>query len=157
MKITLARALKVKKRIIEKITKISNDITTYNRVAVGNPRDVDINQLILDRTFFKNTLITLKVKIFEAGNSIREEIFRLSELKDDIIFYKGISTERGKVYRRSILDDERDVEYEVILTKANIDNLIKELQKQIDTIQFDVIDKHNNTTMVDIDFNIDDI
>jgi len=158
MEVTLARALKIKKRIVERILKYEEDITSSNRAIVGNPRDVNVIEAMGLKKNLKNILIDLKVKIHEAGAPIRKEIFTLSEIKSDINFLKSVPTERGKVHRRSMLMDEGDVEYTVELTKPDTDKQIKDLQKEIDRIQFDVIDKFNSITMVEVGIdNLDEI
>ena len=158
MQVTLARALKLKKRIIERIEKYEEDITLSNRIIVGNIRDIDVNETMRLKKNLKDILINLKVKIHEAGAPIRHEIFTLSEIKSDINFLKAIPTDHGKVFRRNVLMDEGDVEYSVILTKADIDKDIKTLQSNIDSLQFDIIDKYNSVTMVEVGIdNLDDI
>lgn len=148
--ITLAKALKLKKRLVEKIHGVEGDINKFNRIISGNEREVDIQKLIYSRDYMIGLLIDLKVKIFEAGSAIRAEIFRLSELKSDITFYRAISTDKGKSYNY----DGNCIEYDVVVNKAFVDSIVSKNEAEIDRIQFDVIDKHNNTSFITIDFDI---
>ena len=68
MQVTLARALKLKKRIIERIEKYEEDITLSNRIIVGNIRDIDVNETMRLKKNLKDILINLKVKLREFKN-----------------------------------------------------------------------------------------
>ena len=157
MEITLARALKLKNRLAEKISEIDSDIIKYNRIAEGNDREINVQEAIKKRSDYIDKLIKLKVDIFNAGNPIRKQIFGLSELKAEIAFLRSIPTERGKHYRTGIYQEDPEVEYGVELTKADIDAMVKRNESLIDSIQFDIIDAHNSNTMIEIDFDINSL
>ncbi len=158
MQITLARSLKIKNRIIEELNKTTEDLIQYNRIIKDNIREVDIEETLKKINRLIDIIIDLKIKIFTAGAPIRKEIFKLSELKNLIQVYKQVSTDRGMFTKKSYLNDSIDkIEYDVILTKKEIELKIKQLQKEIDDIQFNIIDKHNNTTMIEITYDFENL
>ena len=148
--VTLARALQIKKRLAEDISRVSTDIQLENRIATDNERNVDIRQYLAKRKELVTKLTNLKLKIFEAANPIRQSILDLAELKSESSFLQSISTDSGKQHRRGILG-ESDVEYTVVITKNEVNTEIKRIEAEIDRIQYDIIDKHNAVTFVEIE------
>ena len=92
----LAKALKTKSRLVNKIASLQNDIQKYNSVATDQERKIDVNKMMEELEKSIHNLIVLKILIFEASAPMRETILTLAELKSRITFLRGIDTHEGK-------------------------------------------------------------
>ena len=152
MKVSLARALQVKKRIKEDISKTSSIIQSENQIIEGNKRNYDIRLMLEKRRSLVKKLTDLKLKIEESGFPIRRAIFDLDELKSESSFLKSITTDEGKIYNRFGLAQAAVVEvHVVVINKLEVADSVKKIEQQIDELQYNVIDKHNNSTFIDIE------
>lgn len=152
MVITLAKALKLKNKLIGKISKISEDITSYNSTLASNEVEVDVRLLMEKRQDLLEKLIDLKYFISTANAPIQKSIFRMSELKGTVAFLKKINTKQGKVLDRYSLDVEG--EYKSVFRKNDIDKMIDDIQLEIDNIQ-ETLEHHNYNTIISIDINVE--
>lgn len=152
MKVSLARALQVKKRIKEDISKTSSIIQSENQIIEGNKRNYDIRLMLEKRRSLVKKLTDLKLKIEESGFPIRRAIFDLDELKSESSFLQSITTDEGKIYNRFGLAQAAVVEvHVVVINKLEVADSVKKIEQQIDELQYNVIDKHNNSTFIDIE------
>jgi hypothetical protein len=141
----LAKALKKKNRLAQKIAKLQQEIQRENSVRVDDPRKIKVEDLYEELDQKVNELIKLKIAIFMASTPMRENILRLSELKSKIIFLGGISTVEGKVSQYG----EEPVEYSVAYDKLFVRDQIELCEKKIDEIQ-DELDKFNHITELEV-------
>ena len=155
MKVSLARALQVKKRIKEDISKTSSIIQSENQIIEGNKRNYDIRLMLEKRRSLVKKLTDLKLKIEESGFPIRRAIFDLDELKSESSFLQSITTDEGKIYNRfglALAAAAQVVEvHVVVINKLEVADSVKKIEQQIDELQYNVIDKHNNSTFIDIE------
>ena len=153
MKVSLARALQVKKRIKEDISKTSSIIQSENQIIEGNKRNYDIRLMLEKRRSLVKKLTDLKLKIEESGFPIRRAIFDLDELKSESSFLQSITTDEGKIYNRFGLAQAAQVVevHVVVINKLEVADSVKKIEQQIDELQYNVIDKHNNSTFIDIE------
>ena len=149
MEMTLAKALKHKNRVAQKITQISDDIRTNNSILAINDPEVDVNVLDVMRKELTDYLVALKTAIHRASDSVRDKIFMLAELKGSIQFYRTICTQHGKRESNRFGSGEF-VEHKAAMSKNEIDRLVNELEVRIDAIQ-DQLDAFNMTTKINID------
>lgn len=145
--ITISKALKYKKRVEARISELSADIAAGNSKLKEAEREHDIPALIKERGSVVNHLIDLKVAIMSANQPIQRNILKLSELKGDIVVLRKMSTIHGPG-ERSWHDQPRD-EFEAQLRKADVQQMVKELEIQIDDIQ-DNLDAFNATTKIKV-------
>ena len=150
MKKTLAQSLITKKRLAQKISDVGSDIQAYNSTAADQDREVDVRELDTEKTKLINEMIELKLKIFEATAPIRRQILEIGELKAEISFLKNLDTKRGKRREGSAFREGAVVEYDAIITKAEVDSRTSELQKKIDLTQ-QKIDNHNRETEINVE------
>lgn len=150
MEMTLAKALKHKNRVAQKMARISDDIRTHNSILAVNDPEVDVTALDKMRQDLMEHLVALKTLIHRASNEIRDKIFRLAELRGSIQFYRSISTQHGKCPRHSFGGGDGFVEHKAVMRKESIDRLVIELETRIDEIQ-DQLDEFNVTTKISID------
>lgn len=153
MKMTLARALKYKKRVIERINKLSEKIKTTNSYLVVNGPVAATAVLLEDRNRLVEHLMAVKLAIVTGNRPIEAKIMLIPEPKGRIAFLKGIDTKTGKEmygYR------EGSVEYAAQISQVQVDDMVAETEKWIDKTQ-EEIDKHNyshEVTIPDNDFDI---
>lgn len=141
----LAKALKQKNRLTQKITDLQEEIRIENSIIAGNPRKVDVEYLMKELEEAIEDLIKLKITIFIASTPMRENILRLSELKSRIAFLKTIKTKEGKISEYG----EEAIEYTAVYDKVWIKEKIKKCEKEIDDIQ-DELDNFNYHTKIEV-------
>lgn len=146
MKLTLARALRYKKRVVESIKKLETDIQQCNSIVEGEERETDITLALRQRSAWVKHLIALKLSLQNATGPIQKLVFELAEAKSEIAFYQRLSTENGMVKSRY---GEPSLKYEAKIRKGERDKIVKELQDQIDRLQTK-IDAHNATVEIDV-------
>ena len=148
MGITLAKSLKCKNRLAQRIGKVSGDIQTYNSRPAGSISPVDVETLYATRQEFVAKLSELKLKIIQANVGIWAKIVRISEAKGEIDFWKRVPTTDGKNFAAMGYRDTELLEYEAVYKKSDVDAKISELEKEVDKLQ-DAIDVYNHNTTVD--------
>jgi len=74
MEITLAKALKQKKRVAAEISKLEADIRSNNSMSKNATREVDVTALLNRRTYLVNYMIALKLAINEANRPIMAQV-----------------------------------------------------------------------------------
>lgn len=150
MKMTLAKALKHKNRVAQKIARISDDVRANNSILAVNDAEVDVRALDEMRKTLTDYLVALKTAIHRASDSVRDKIFMLSELKASIGFYRSVSTQHGKREAHRFGGGDEFVEHKAVMRKDAIDRIVIELEERIDAIQ-DQLEEFNVTTKINID------
>jgi DNA repair ATPase RecN len=141
---TIAQALKEKNKKVASIQKLWDRINRYNSVQEGADRPYDIMDLYNQVETETAALVSLKARIHEVSQPIRESIFALSELKNLAHRVKSVSTVKG-VHR-----DRYDSTTSLMTAVLDIswqDSKIEELEAQIETIQ-EKLDTFNHTTEI---------
>lgn len=147
-KMNLVQGLRAKKRVKEMIMKLTDLIRSSNSVIEGGTREVDVLQAIGLRDELKNYLIDLKLALQEASRPIQRDILTISELKDQIHFYRRLDVQHGKSLSGGYSNVE--VMHEAIIRKGDVDKYCFEIQKQMDTL-FTKIDWFNNSNYIDLE------
>jgi len=142
---TLAKALKKKNRLAQKISKLQTEIQRENSVQKDDPRKIKVETLMVELEERVKQLIKLKIAIFVASTPMRESILTLSELKSQIVFLQGISTREGKISEYG----DTVVEYTAAFDKLYIRDRVQICEDKIDSIQ-DELDKFNHTTEINV-------
>ena len=140
---TLAKALKQKNRLTQKMSNIQQEIQRENSVRADDPRKIDVENLMTNLFKTRNDLTKLKIAIFVASTPMRENILVLGELKSHITFLRGISTREGLISDYG----DKETEYIVAFDKLYIKTEIEDCEEQIDDIQ-DKLDIFNHKTEI---------
>lgn len=150
--VTLAKALKYKNRLIERIGWTMQQLEQWNSIMEGSEREVDVRQMAEDYDRLTDALVTLKMVITEANGPIQRDIFRMSEVKGKIDMLRRLNTRHGKTLNDGGMwrEESKEVVYEATIRKAGVDEQVRALQAELDEIQ-DRLDAHNHTTQVEID------
>lgn len=150
MKMTLAKLLKFRSRLVERIAKIEATIKSQNSIFAENTHEVDISLLMDRRTVLTNQLVKIKSvllsKNIELG--IQDKIFQLVELKSKIVFLKQIPTSHGKVEAGG-WGIEHACDKKAWIKQSQIDEDIDQCEKEIDELQ-EKIDIANHKTEVEL-------
>ncbi len=153
MEITLAYALKLKKRLIGRIADIDREVTSSNVFVEGKPK-LSIRDLIDTRGVLSDALCELKTAIAISNAMGSPSIVSLINEKDELVICKSlfskIPTEEPFPY------GNQDVKYSVSMDKLEIRNAISMIQREIESIQ-DKIDSINKDRKVKIEFDPDTI
>ena len=143
---TLAKALKVKNRLVKKISDLQVEIQTENSHRTDSNKTTDVELLMGELSEAVKELIKLKISIFVASTPMRENILTLSEEKSAINFLTGIDTTEGKqvTYR-----SEKEIEYSAAYDKAYVKKEIKKKEDSIDLLQ-EQLDQFSHKTEIEI-------
>jgi hypothetical protein len=152
-KVNLARLLKIKNRIASEITRKNEQIVQHNvftAVDASETPKINIDLFVCEVQALTEDLITVKSLISRANNKIVDKIYRMSELKGSLAFYKKLNCREGKGSSFSYsLKDE--VEYTIAQIKEeDKNNKIESLISEINRLQ-DELDEFNATHRVEID------
>jgi len=144
-KMTIAKALRYKKRVISKISKLESDIIENNSIVEGGEREINVPAALAQREDTVKHLIDVKMAISAASAPIQRMILQCAEAKSRISFYNRVPTNHGKSRDRW---DENTTEYEAELRKQKRDQEVAELESAIDEYQSN-IDAFNHSTHVE--------
>ncbi len=138
----IKQALKLKNKLVTQIKEQYEIAKAHNSIEQGNPRRYSAVTAINKAEELSIELAELKTKIHLANAPVYDLIFQMSELKNQIKQLKSIPVEEGKVTERyGSVTAIKEVELNI----AERDNLVKELENKIESIQ-DKLDTHNATT-----------
>ncbi len=147
MKITLSNALKLQRKVIANQKNNQRMIIKNNSYIVGSVI-YKILELEEEQQNLKKDLIKLKLAIRQANNTIAEDIFTLSELKEELKRFENISTKEG-----TYLDMESGktvihaVHLDTKIIKKKLGDLVL-AKREIENI----LDSHNKETEITLDF-----
>lgn len=164
MKMSIARALKERKRIIGEMNTVRNRLRDNNSVQVtikideagkytaptaeeiNKQRRLDPKALMEQWYALREKLVDLKVKLQCANNGIAQKLVMLSELKNEL------SIVDGQCYGTNSTDfcNEKFVRvYDFVFDEAWHLAKADELRKQINDLQ-DEVDEYNATHFVEV-------
>lgn len=159
MKITLAHALKLKKRFIGKITDLENNIRSNNVFYKENEKmpsleqKVDISSDWNEYLKVKEQLVNLKNIIAKANaeNGISEFVYRMEEKKSYISFLQKIKINANVRPDRDVVGGEVVFfEKEAQISKEDITKWIEDTKLEIECLQ-DKIDELNGKITIDFE------
>jgi hypothetical protein len=146
-KMTLSRALRYKKRVVEKIRLFESDIQNSNTIVDGEERDVDVRLALKQREAWVRHLVDLKLTIQQATQPIQRLVLELAEAKSEIAFLQRVGTQHGT--QQSRYSGEPSLKYVSEIRKQERDKMVSTLQDEIDKIQTK-IDAHNAETTIEV-------
>lgn len=155
-KVSLAKALKIKNRMVERIRKIENIIHSNNsyryREDIPVTVSFDIEALYNEKLELTEKLVVLKTNIALANSAIISYITEMAETKSLVSFISSIKTTDGFIantdYNRKESDPEF-IQFKAIIKEDRKEEQIKLLNARIDELQ-DKIDQYNATHSIDV-------
>ena len=152
--ITLAKALKIKNRLVGRLAKAQIDIQTYNSVPEALADQVNIPVLVKNRDELVEALVGVKTAINEANREAQRDIYELAEKKGMVQFLAGLNTRHG--VQPAVYPSTTEVKYVAALKKADVDVQVARLEKEIDQLQ-DRLDQFNHDRRIEVDGRILDL
>lgn len=158
MKVTLARALKEKKRIAGRINTLEQFIRNNNVYEVENKelpsykaeKMRDVQEKLNELSALRKRMVETKEAIAKANaeNGICGLVYEMEECKSEISFYRQIDT---SVRPRSFENNGQTVFIERIpqIPQETVDSKIEELTNAIEKLQ-DKVDEINATVFINI-------
>ena len=147
IKISLAKALKVKNRLVGRLAKVQVDIQTYNSVPAGQADQVDVLALMKVRAELVDAVVALKTAINDANREGQRDIYELAEKKATMQFLAEVNTRYG--LQPAMYPNTGEVMYVAALKKTEVDAQVATLEKEIDRLQ-DKLDQFNHGQMIDV-------
>ena len=144
--ISLAKALKLKNRLAGRLSKVQEDISTYNSVLNEQQGQVDVASLCKLRDEIAEHLIGLKTRIVVANTEIQQDLIRMGELKSKLTWLTTVPVRDGKE-RHGYQNTE--VVWIATLKKKDVDDENRKLEAEIDAIQ-DKVDAYNHTKKIEV-------
>ena len=152
--ITLAYALKEKKRIAGKMAELRNIIRCENVKYEDEKQRYDLTEINKELSEHQKHLIELKSKIAAANamNSISEHIYEMEELKSELSMWKNLRIDDDPEYHYSAVSREQLVRNKVCqFDHTFVSQIREELQLKIEELQ-DRIDELNATVHIQLSY-----
>ncbi len=146
VKINLSRALKLKNRVVNRVSQLDNLIISYNSVIEEN-QEYNVRQLFKSRLVLAEQLVRLKAAISDANQPIQKLIFELAECKALVAMLGKVNTKHGPSVEGFT---GSKTNYVAQFRKPDIDREVRKIEKEIDRIQ-DELDGYNHRTMIAVD------
>jgi len=147
MKMSLAKALRVKNRLVGKIQKLKIIVSNNNSFLDTNPPNHDIPKTMDEIAGLTKNLVELKTAVSVANKGIAKQLHELEELKSTISWLEGISTTEGIRHEYGDITNT----YKVFFQDVQITSEVDKTQNLIEHIQ-DEINQFNFNTIIEVDF-----
>jgi hypothetical protein len=144
--INLSRALKLKNRMVQRLSELDGLIATYNSRPEGE-QEYDVRQLYRDRLELAMQLVEVKTAISRANQPVQKLIFELAECKSLIANLRKVETRHGTVAEGYA---GTKINYVAQFRKPDVDREVRRVEKEIDRRQ-DELDRFNYNTNVSVD------
>lgn len=145
MEVTLSKALKIKNRLISEVQDLQSKIREYNQVHEDNFAPFNVEEMLNELQATKEKLVTLKTNIHNKCEPIRNNIFKISELKDTLKFLSEVPTKSGMVKSHSY--SQEMIPMKSYISSMEMDKHIKTIRAEIEDLQ-DTIDVFNAKTTI---------
>ena len=149
IKITLAKALKLKNKLIHEINKLKNKLSEENSMLEDNWKENSQDLFLKEIEELKlktSKLVELKSLISKANIKILNKIYGLSELKSYISWISNIDSRDGLCESNSFSGGNVN-EYKACLTKQTIHEAVNKAEEKIEILQ-DEVDIFNNSKRI---------
>ena len=148
-KVSVARALKEKNRLVGRIAALRQAIGKDNSHELGAPRSIDVSAALAEAESLKNRLVAVKAAIAFANQGIVAKIVELAEVKSEIAWLKGLDVKEG-VYQENSYGNKIVREYEVAVSGADVVRMVDALRRRAELLQ-DELDEFNGSAKVEIE------
>lgn len=154
MEITLARALKLKNRLTQKLNKATLDLRRYNSIRKEVERPIEIEKVWKEHIVLRDNLVELKTAIGLANGPILSYLYRMAEIKGELSILAALDTTNGPVVQaaRGMATEDKIVEHIAYVDKKQADELTQQLSDEFDLLQ-GTIDIFNAQTKITVSFN----
>lgn len=145
----IAKALKVKNRLVGEIARLKEIIKRENSRREDNVSKVDVNAISQELVKNQEKLIYLKAALGQATAPISRELAALAECKSDINHWNSLPTREGtELINIGGNKDAIRLEWKATFNREVVDTEVKKLQNRINELQ-DYVDNFNAQSKVD--------
>lgn len=148
--ISLAKALKIKKRILAEIKLSKEIVMRENSQIQPTTSTVDVKKEWIKLLSNIDKLVSIKTKIAQANAGIFHAILKMAELKGLIEFTQHINTTDGEQTESGYHTAAITKKYVAAIKMQDIDSMKTGIQTDLATLQ-DEIDDFNATTKIEWD------
>jgi len=144
----IAKALKVKNRLVGEVAKLQEIVRRENSRRNDNTSKVDVAKTVETLNTTREKLIQLKAAIATASAPVSVKLANLSETKSFINWLATLPTRDGD---EKVAHGTKEVEtytWKAHFTRQALDDLLGTEQKKVETLQ-DEVDEYNAKTQVD--------
>jgi hypothetical protein len=151
--ITLAKALKVKNRLVGELSSLQGVARQHNCLPNESreEKSVQLSKVWEDIQTTSNRIVELKSKLAIATSPITPYLVDLAETKSTISFLESLPIKEGKEDTQigyGVNSSLKTVVWNSFINESSKNNLIKENKKRLDFLQ-DKIDEFNAITKID--------
>ena len=144
--INLSRALKLKNRVVHRVSQLDTLITNYNSTIEGS-EEYDVRRLYKARVVMAERLVKLKIAINSANQAVQGQIFELAECKALIGMLGRVNTKHGPSIEGY---SGARTNYVAQFRKPDVDREVRRVEREIDRLQ-DELDRFNHNTLITVD------
>ena len=153
-KMSLARALKEKNLLVKEISRLRGIMERENSKSEKSTSTVDCALVFDEYTTTKQRLVSLKSAIQRANSEtgVQEKIYRLSEMKDTLSFFRGLETKDGKHFEEMLSyrsENPVELQYTAHFNQEHVDTQEQDINRELADLQ-DEIDRINATTFISV-------
>lgn len=157
MKLTLTKALQLKNRIAEKLSKVSSNIRNNNSGIADRTKTVDVQAAMIKRDRLVKAMVSLKTALQKANTPIFEHIFMNAERRSTIAFLSSLPTQEGPQERMIRFGaEERMLNFTSEIKQSEVEEMISTLETELDEAQ-EIIDRHNYSVSIDVQDDIKEL
>ena len=159
MKVTVAKAMKMKNRLAALLKEKGENIKENNSILKKGVRKLDVRREVEERSKVAESLVDLKTALNKSNMSVQRDVFELSELKAELKMWDEVPCDDGlnfgtpsqfsKKEHFFSMGEPKEIEMSSELKFADIKEIREKLVKRIDKIQ-DKLDHFNHTTQIEI-------
>lgn len=146
MKMTVAKALKEKSRLVGRVRNLMAIIARENAKAEGATRSIDVKALEVEAFACMEKLIAVKGAIAKANHPVVASIVELEEIKSMLTLLDKIDTNDEP---RSSYRSDQPHRVTVVISTADIMLTRQRLQERADALQ-DALDEFNVCAQVEL-------
>lgn len=145
----IAKALKVKNRLVGDIKKYQEIAYRENSRRSDNPSKINVEEVFTALNKTRMTLVQLKTAIVKASAPIAYELTALAEVKQILYWISTIPTREGDEKVSYGMSNEPEVyKWVAHVNREKLDMIVIALQQDANDLQ-DKIDDFNATTQID--------
>lgn len=147
-RINVAKALKVKNRLVGELTKLQEIARRENSRRDDNPSKVDVGEVFAQIAEARSKLVALKAAIVQASAPAAEELARLAEVKAFLNWLPALPVREGE--EKESIGYSKEVitrNWTALYNRGAVDKWVAELQEEANALQ-DKIDDFNAQTQV---------
>ena len=142
----IAKALKEKNKLVKEYNSLITSMIHNNSRMIGTKSHYNSYDLLEKAIKLQDEIVSLKTRIHKASEPVREDIFKLSELKNLLSHFSSLDTTEGLKIISYSSDAPR--EYTADINEIKKIEFIKQCEKEIEVVQ-DKLDSFNATTIVE--------